>query len=396
MAPRSLEKSVALVVCGKFHYFNYAKLLARAGVLKQFCYSHRLNADPKLGTAASGENLWWKEYAYHAHLRLFGVAGLSRLERVYHGLWKFQLKRVLEPVPIVHFLLHGNCLGAIRRSRIQGSVIIADAVNSHPSDYFSLIDGEYQDLGLPLPKRGVTAESAIYEEIALADRILVPSVFVEKSYLKHGIAAEKIRRINYGANLSDFCPLAKTGQVGHRAPFRVVVSGQVTPRKGIQYLLRAWKTLRLPDAELHFFGAMQRDVMPALRQIGASNVHFHGAVSRNKLIAEMQQSDLLVLPTVEDGFGIVILEALACGLPVIATVNSGGPDLLADGRAGFVVPIRSVEHLAEKIEWCYRYRDEAEEMGRAGRILVEDKYTWEGYAEKLIAYYAECLNCQTD
>jgi glycosyltransferase involved in cell wall biosynthesis len=322
-------------------------------------------------------------------LRLLGNAALATMGGWYHALWERQLDRVLEPAPLVHFLLHGNCRRALARVQARGSRLLAEAVNSHPEDYRRLIDGEFADLGLAPPARNRRAEEQILAEISLADRLLVPSQFVERSYLARGFPAGRMTRIGYGANLQDFRPGPERD--GHRWPFRVICCGLVTPRKGPHHLLRAWKQLTLPDAELHFFGQVDREIMPRLLAIGAANAHFHGSVDRATLIRELQGSDLFVLPTVEDGFGVVILEAMACGLPVITTENSGGPDVITDGQEGFVVPVRSAGQLAEKIGRLYRDRELARAMGRAARQRVETRPDWRGYAGQLIAHYAECL-----
>jgi glycosyltransferase involved in cell wall biosynthesis len=85
---------------------------------------------------------------------------------------------------------------------------------------------------------------------------------------------------------------------------------------------------------------------------------------------------------------VVILEALAAGLPVVATTSSRGSEVIEDGREGFVVPARNVETLAEKILYFYQNRTTANEMGQAARRKVESGWSWEAYTEKLLEIYA--------
>ncbi len=392
MAPRqSMQGIVSLVVCGKFHYFNYAPLLGESGVLREFIYSHRLSSSTRLGLGNQAVNLWPKEYLYQGHNRLLGNWGLDAAARVYHQIWQIQLVQACAPAPILHFMLHGNCLELVRKAKALGSYIIADAVNSFPDDYFDLIGEEERSLGLPGNGRSPSVIRRFHEEIALADSFLAPSTFVAKSFVRHGISRDRIRLIPFGANLRNFLPGPDFPRLVGRDVFKVVCVAQITARKGHQYLLRAWKRLALPRAELHCFGFQDNRIMRPLLGIGAPNVYFHGSVARTELVVAMQQADCFVLPTIEEGFAVAILEAMACGLPVVTTANSGAEDFLADGREGFVVPIRAVEELADRIEWIYENRSGAREMGLAGRRHLESGCTWQAYADELTKHYRVCL-----
>jgi glycosyltransferase involved in cell wall biosynthesis len=94
-------------------------------------------------------------------------------------------------------------------------------------------------------------------------------------------------------------------------------------------------------------------------------------------------ASVLVFPSLVEGFGLVLLEAMASGIPIITTCNTAGPDIIADGVEGFIIPIRDVESLKEKLEWCYRHPQELAEMGRSARQTAE-KLTWNRYRQKLL------------
>jgi glycosyltransferase involved in cell wall biosynthesis len=87
----------------------------------------------------------------------------------------------------------------------------------------------------------------------------------------------------------------------------------------------------------------------------------------------------------------VQLEAMACGIPLITTVNAGSSDIVTDGVEGFIVPIRDVEALKEKLEWCYCHPLELAEMGRAARQKAE-QLTWDLYRQRLASRVQEFLN----
>ena len=155
--------------------------------------------------------------------------------------------------------------------------------------------------------------------------------------------------------------------------FRVVFVGQLVQRKGLEYLLKAWKKLQLPDAELVLAGRgrVDEELLAAFQ----SDFVYLGNVSQERLQALYDSSDLFCMPSLVEGFGLVYLEALSRGVPVIATPNTGAADILRDGEEGFIVPIQDVDALAEKIEWAYRHRENLAEMGVAARKLAE-QYSW--------------------
>jgi glycosyltransferase involved in cell wall biosynthesis len=97
-----------------------------------------------------------------------------------------------------------------------------------------------------------------------------------------------------------------------------------------------------------------------------------------------------VLPSLVEGLALVQLEAMACGIPLITTPNAGGSDIVTDGVDGFVIPIRNVEVLKEKLEWCYSHPLELAEMGYAARRKAE-QMTWDLYRHRLASQIQNLL-----
>ncbi|WP_232308866.1 glycosyltransferase family 4 protein [Picosynechococcus sp. PCC 73109] len=224
-------------------------------------------------------------------------------------------------------------------------------------------------------------------EVELADHIFVASSMTERSLLDIGVAPEKITVIPYGAPVDYFQPQPKPDNT-----FRVIYAGRLSPAKGSHYLLQAWKDLKLPHAELMTVGS---NMMPPdwfapyqdlCRQVGS--------VSHVALNQYYSAADVLVLPSLVEGFGLVLTEAMACGIPVITTPNTAGPDIITDGVEGFIVPIRDPEALQEKIEWCYEHPEELAEMGRSARRKAE-QLTWTRYQEQLSAKVMALLEPST-
>lgn len=377
---------VALVVCGRFHYHNYVEKLCRDGWLKQFVYSHKLSTKFDFGGRAKISNLWAKEYLYQGHQRLLGLSHIRKMAPLYHKVWEWQLRCVLDPAPMVHFLANGTSGCVIRERRGDFGVVVAEAVNTHPEHYFSLIADEEHSLGLPSTKLKHETERNI-EDFRGADWILAPSTVVAKSFIERGFAPERIKVLPFGGH---FAPAAASQ---HRADgkFKAVCVAQVTVRKGHRYLLEAWKRLNLPNAELHCYGVIDRLLLEKLQSIGAPNVVFHGPVSKEIVKQALAEASTFVLPTLEEGFAVSVLEAMSVGVPVITTEASGAADAMRHGVEGLIVPTRSVEALMQAIETVYRMKDKGFEMGKMAQVSVRDQFNWSCYSEELGNFYKEAF-----
>lgn len=220
-------------------------------------------------------------------------------------------------------------------------------------------------------------------EVQLADRIFVASSFTKKSLLEIGVEPEKVSVIPYGAPVDYFQPQPKADDC-----FRALFVGRVSPRKGVHYLLQAWQELRLHNAELLLVGS---NLLPVGWLEQYKDICRHVTSTPHFLLNHYYSSaSVFVFPSLVEGFGLVLLEAMSCGIPVITTPNTAGPDILTDGVEGFIIPIRDVEALKEKLEWCYSHPQELAEMGRAARRKAE-KLNWGLYRQKLANQIQEIL-----
>ena len=117
------------------------------------------------------------------------------------------------------------------------------------------------------------------------------------------------------------------------------------------YLFEAMATLGRTDVELCVIGALEAEMRPMMAKYDGT-FRYLGAVARGELHKHYSQASVLVLPSIQDGFGMVQAQAMACGVPVIATENTGAADLFNDGVEGFIVPIRDAGAIREKILRC--------------------------------------------
>ena len=171
------------------------------------------------------------------------------------------------------------------------------------------------------------------------------------------------------------------------SPFRVVYVGQITLRKGILDLLEAFRLLGLPDAELLLIGTMDRSLLPLLRPYQHLFRHLE-AVPKTELTRHYANSSVFVLPSLADSFSLATLEAMASGLPVIVTPNTGASELITEGKHGFIVPIRDPGAIASKLHALYDQRAMCVEMGQNAQRLAKAQ-SWEKYEDEALSLYRQ-------
>lgn len=269
--------------------------------------------------------------------------------------------------------------------RCHGSWTVCDRGSSHIRVQDELLRDESARTGVytpPTDPRFIAKEEAEYDE---ADAIFVPSTFARQSYLRAGVRPEKVVAIPIGIRLEEFFPVPKRDNT-----FRVLCVGMLSVRKGIGYLLEAMSRLNLPDSEVVLRGTLLPESRGILSRY-EGQFRIQGALPRAEMRDLYSQASVFVLPSIEDGFGQVIVQAMACGVPVITTTNSGGPDVITDGKDGFIVPVRDVRAIAERLDYLYRHPDERAAMGRAALETVRTWNGWERYTSQVLDTYRERL-----
>ena len=209
------------------------------------------------------------------------------------------------------------------------------------------------------------------EELRLADYVFVPSGHVRRT-LENVVPAERIRVVNYGAP-----PIRrkKEDSFDRTRPLRVLFVGALTQRKGIGYLLEAIDMLG-SQVELTIVGGR---FLPNSRVDEACNRwRWFETLPHSRVLDLMQEADVLVLPSLAEGCALVVPEALACGLPVVVTPNTGSLEFVVDGREGYVVPIRSAEAIADRLSRLHCDRELLAEMSHRAHATAAKK-SWDNY-----------------
>ncbi|MEW5760594.1 MAG: glycosyltransferase [Candidatus Thermoplasmatota archaeon] len=195
----------------------------------------------------------------------------------------------------------------------------------------------------------------------------------------------KIEIIPGGVDIKKFCPI----NVERDDKKNIIFVGRLVGYKGIEYLLDAMKTLKgkVPNAKLNIIGRgpLEKKLKNLAEKLKLDNVAFLGELDENEYISYLNKSNLLVLPSInrEEAFGFVLLEAMACEKPVVASKVGGIPYVVEDGETGFLVEPMNKNDIAEKILLLISNPSLAETMGKKGRERVIKMFQWEDVAKKI-------------
>lgn len=286
----------------------------------------------------------------------------------------------------VFHCLSGVGLRAHRAAkRRYGAITVCDRGSSHIAYQDDLLREEFERWGMPYhgtDTRAIEKEQSEYEE---CDLITVPSEFVRRSFIERGIPLTKVAKIPYGVDLREFHPVAKQDKT-----FRVLYVGQIAIRKGIPYLLEALATLHAPNFELMLIGSLLPEAKSFLARYG-EGFKYLGPKPRAELYHYYSQASVFVIASIEEGLAMVMAQAMACGLPVIATTNTGAEDLFTDGVEGFIVPIRNPEAIREKVLYLYKNPEVREQMSQAALRRVQTPGGWNEYGDHVAHAYGRAL-----
>ena len=207
------------------------------------------------------------------------------------------------------------------------------------------------------------------EETQMADCWIVASSFSRRTLVENGIGSARIHVAPYGVDLERFHPAPGERAVSGGKPLRLLFVGTINQRKGVRYLIEALRLLGDRPVELVVCGRAVDD-LSLFRSLGG-RVRVRPSVGNAQLVAEYQSADLFVFPSLAEGFGHVLLEAMACGVPVLSTTHTALPDLITGGKEGFIVEPRRPDQLRERIEWALGHRAELSRMGELARRKAE-------------------------
>ena len=220
------------------------------------------------------------------------------------------------------------------------------------------------------------------ETFAMADAVLCASSFTRRSLAAAGSKAPA-HVVGYGVDLDLFA--ARTAAPAAK-PLTVGFVGALSQRKGARYLLGALAALPKGSAKLVLYtrAPVDRDLLRGFEDV---DFEIHAGLSNAALSADLKQCDLVALPSIAEGFGLVILEAMACGVPVLCTTSTGGADFVVHRQNGLLIEPGSTAAIEQELVWALAHRDELFQMGQAARHEAE-RHTWAAYRRNFFAAYS--------
>lgn len=220
-------------------------------------------------------------------------------------------------------------------------------------------------------------------ELELADRVVVPSDHIARTLVRHGAPGDRVRVVPYAADCRRFRP---DPEKVHGESCTFLFAGGISQRKGIRYLLEAWRLIRRPGWRLQLLGPLPRDFGPLRPYL--DEVEPLGRVAHSEMPARMAAADVFVFPSLFEGSAVVTYEALASGLPSVLTPQAGS--VVRDGVEGFLVAPRDVETLADRLEGLGTDPALRREMGAAARARALD-FDWPRYHAALVDVVQELI-----
>jgi glycosyltransferase involved in cell wall biosynthesis len=265
----------------------------------------------------------------------------------------------------------------------MGRVRILEMPTCHSEHKYNADKNIARHYGKWLPSewnRGASLERVAKkrDEIDQADLVLVACEFAASTIREHHPKVQ-FGFAPYGTDLDFWKP--EDERTPRDRPLKAIFVGQLSPGKGVPYLIEAWRRASLPDAELCLVGnwGLSEDA----GRYFPKSVTWAGALGPEDLRHQYQQADLMVFPSWYEGFGLVILEAMACGLPVICSRSTAGPELLTP-ECGWLHDAGDVNALVELLKRAGADREKLLGMGCKSRERAR-AFEWGAYRTKLLA-----------
>ncbi|WP_207511723.1 glycosyltransferase [Longitalea luteola] len=405
------QKQIIVSHSGKQHSYYVAKALYDLGYLKKFYTSSYIT---NIGFQNLIQNFGW---SFLSRRFLKGLGGQH-----VKAAWKYEIKEQF------FRKLKGNTQGVnelVYKRDISFDRDLASKLSKHSFDVFWGFQGschkclqvanqldrksicEMTIAHVPFAKRLLQEESRLHpewadsidfvsfpayyeerliEEPLIAKKVIAISSFLKKTLVQEGVEAEKITVIPLGFDATSIHFSKESESITNR-PLRLLYAGRITQRKGIKYLMEAMKQFNRKDVELHIIGNIHGSGKAF--QSYKSFYNYKSGISQHELFKLYGNYDVLVFPSVLEGFGLVTVEAMGAGLPVITTPHTNATEVIKDGINGYLIPVRNSDAIAQAIT-SFRNMDNAtfQQMRYEARQTAL-QYTWDVHREKVAEFVKE-------
>ncbi|MBC7913700.1 MAG: glycosyltransferase family 4 protein [Pyrinomonadaceae bacterium] len=333
-------------------------------------------------------------------LRIFSARALNSWmenriwERSEHDFDRWVAKELNSDIQWVHIYEHA-ALKTIREAKKMNILSFYEQPSQHHNFLYKIIKEQttlYPELNcistrLMQDAQALKSDNRKDQELNECDFVICNSQFTSDTLTGASILKDKIIKIPYGFPEVEWL---KTEESNH-PKMTFLFAGNQCLRKGIHLLYKAWIACNFDPAKAELVIIGKNQLPDTIKKGLPSSVKFIPNIPHIELMDYYRKADVFVLPTLADGFGMVISEAMSKGLPVITTMNSGGPDIITHQKNGFLVEAGDIKALAEQMKWCYSNPEATREAGSRAMVTAA-AYPWKTYRKNLVAAVLERVN----
>jgi glycosyltransferase involved in cell wall biosynthesis len=318
--------------------------------------------------------------AYVAAKTMSSFAAESFRFRLYPWLDRWVKKQLRPGDCIISSYAYANA--SFQWVQANGGKTFLDGGNSHPDNFWELLTEEHRRWKSPYPpvaRHYYERSRAMMEHV---DYVFTASNYVAQSFLARGFKPEQLLPHPRPLNLAAFRPIEH--ERPRNKPLTLIHTGAICLRKGTPYLLEAVRLIqkKIPNVRLLMRDTIREDMKEILKRYNDLPITWLGWVPHRDLAKSLQEADIFILPSLEEGMVLTAVEAMGCGLPVILTPNCGANDLVQSGVSGEVVPIRDPQAIAEAV---FKWAEKIFVPGYRPRVTVnKNLLTFEHFEEVLI------------
>ncbi|ARJ49526.1 glycosyltransferase family 4 protein [Candidatus Pelagibacter sp. RS40] len=384
------KRKYLLNSAGKFHHFEIGKELYKKNQLSKIISGYpwfklKKEGIPKRFVVAHGLTRVLREPI--AKLKSFKQIDHFLNINAHKQIDKITSKIIDKDYEIDVLIAQSKCgLESGKNIKSKGKFYVCDRLSTHIDFQNNILQEEYKSLNLeytPIKKWYLDREREEYEE---ADMILVPSNFNKSTFGDK--LNDKVKVIEFGVNNKIF--FRNENIKKSNTYFDILFLASKSVRKGLHYLIEAFKKFKHPNKRLHVVGSKTSDNHFYEKKLQQENIITYGHVNHLKLNDLINTCHAYVLPSIEEGFAYTILEVAAAGCPVIVTENTGAGDFVRRSNCGFVVPIRSINSIVDKLTLLADNKILLKELSLNAQNYSKEN-NWEKYLKKLESLINEKL-----
>lgn len=305
--------------------------------------------------------------------------------------WKFygwSSKRYIKNADIFHVRSGAGHGGAIKKAKKNGMIVIADHSAAHPNEIFSQLLKAYDKTNVPFnPETGLWKMAL--DDCMNSDYIQVNSDYVKNSFEKNGFNGKSIIVIPLGIR-KDFANLKNSYKIAE--PLKLLYTGSFGRWKGAHLIIEAIENLVSLNIkfEIEIIGSISDDLIIPEWFLKNENIKLHGHLTQDNLKCYLKNSDIYIFPSYCEGAAQSLKEAMAAGLPVIATEQSGAPIIHLTN--GYIIPDNSSQSLTDAIIILSKDEGLRAKLGQNAASTIKTEHTWEKYGKNVAGLYDALLN----